>query len=238
MGSTRLPNKSMLDLCGAPLVGRILERLLRTNYISELVLAIPDTPDNEILADLAQEYGVTVFRGSENNLLDRYYQCALKLNADYIVRVPADNPLSEPEEIDKVIQHHIAFNHHGFTSNLAEVFDSGYPDGIGAEVFSMQSLSEVWLAETDSRKLEHVHLNFFDYETQTATNPAKYPVSTIICPSEYARPDIILDINEWSEYRNIRNIYKSLYLKNSKFGIKEIIDLLTGLSTTETDHND
>lgn len=227
----------MLDLCGAPLVGRVLERVLRANNISELVLAIPDTPDNVILGDLAHEYGVTVFRGSENNLLDRYYQCALKLNADYIVRIPADNPLSEPEEIDKVIQHHIACNHQGFTSNLAEVFDSGYPDGIGAEVFSMQSLSEVWLTETDSRKLEHVHLNFFDYVTQTAANPAKYPVGTIICPSEFARPDIILDINGWPDYRHIRNIYKSLYKNNAKFGIKEIIDLLDELSTTETDQN-
>lgn len=238
MGSTRLPNKSMLDLAGAPLVGRIIERLLRTTLISELVLAIPDTQENEILADLAQEYGVRIYRGSEQNLLDRYYQSALAFNAEYIVRVPADNPLSQPEEVDKIIRHHIDSNSNGFTSNLAEIYNSGYPDGIGAEIFSMESLTEIWQGENDRNRLEHVHLNFFDYSIQSPVNAEKYPVDTISCPSEYARPDIILDVNSWDQYRFIRNIYTNLHVRNSNFGITEIIDFLSQQPINKKDNHE
>ncbi len=237
MGSTRLPNKSMLDLAGAPLVGRIIERLQRASEISEIILAIPDSPENEILSDLVQDLGVKVFKGSEDNLLDRYYQAARKAKAEVIVRIPADNPLSEPEEVDKIVLHHLNSLNSGFTSNLAEIFDSGYPDGIGAEVFNMEALEELWRSERDPRKLEHVHLNFFDYNSQTPVNEEKFPVKTLICPPEYARPDLILDVNTWDQYRFIRRIYSSLYCDNPNFGIREIIDWMDVRITNTKDSN-
>lgn len=224
MGSTRLPNKSMLDLAGAPLVGRIIERLQRATVLSEIVLAIPDSPENEVLSDLAQDFGAAVFKGSENNLLERYYQAARMANAEVIVRIPADNPLSEPEEVDKIVQHHLNSQNSGLTSNLAEIFNSGYPDGIGAEVFDMDTLEEIWRNERDPRKLEHIHLNFFDYSTQSTVNVEKYPVETLVCPPEYARPDLVLDVNSWDQYRFIRRIYSELYRDNPNFGIRQIID--------------
>jgi spore coat polysaccharide biosynthesis protein SpsF len=235
MGSTRLPNKSMLDLAGAPLVGRIIERLQRTSVLSEIVLAIPDSPENEVLSDLAQDFGASVFKGSEDNLLDRYYQAARKANADVIVRIPADNPLTEPEEVDKIVHHHLNSQIHGFTSNLAEIFNSGYPDGIGAEVFDMETLEELWRNERNPMKLEHVHLNFFDYGSQKPVNAEKFPVKTLVCPPEYARPDLILDVNSWDQYRFIRKIYSSLYRDNPNFGIRQIIDWVNVNSTNTRD---
>ena len=235
MGSTRLPNKSMLDLAGAPLVGRIIERLQRTSVLSEIVLAIPDSPENEVLSDLAKDFGATVFKGSEDNLLDRYYQAARKAKAEVIVRIPADNPLSEPEEVDKIVHHHLNSQTSGFTSNLAEIFNSGYPDGIGAEVFNMETLEELWRNEHDPRKLEHVHLNFFDYSSQKPVNVEKFPVKTLVCPPEYARPDLILDVNSWGQYRFIRKIYSSLYRDNPNFGIRQIIDWVNVNSTNTRD---
>ena len=237
MGSTRLPNKSMLDLAGAPLVGRIIERLQRTSVLSEIVLAIPDSPENEILSDVARDFGASVFKGSEDNLLDRYYQAARNAKAEIIVRIPADNPLSEPEEINKIVNHHVDSQNSGFTSNLAEIFSSGYPDGIGAEVFNMDTLEELWRNERNPRKLEHVHLNFFDYSSQTPVNKEKFPVKTLICPAEYARPDLVLDINNWDQYRFIRRIYSSLYPDNPNFGIREIIDWVN-TNTTYTRDSD
>ena len=237
MGSTRLPNKSMLDLAGAPLVGRIIERLQRTSVLSEIILAIPDSPENEVLSDLAQEFGATVFRGSEDNLLDRYYQAARKVKAEVVVRIPADNPLSEPEEVDKIVNYHLNSKNSGFTSNLAEIFNSGYPDGIGAEVFNMDTLEELWRNEQDPRKLEHVHLNFFDYSSQKPVNLEKFPVKTLVCPPEYARPDLVLDVNSWDQYRFIRKIYSSLYRDNPCFGIRQIINWVNtnSMNTRDSD---
>ena len=117
MGSTRLPGKSMMDLAGAPLVGRILERVKRANKINQVVLATSDQKQDDILEKLADDYDVFCFRGSENDLVDRYYQCAKSLKADVVLRLPADNPCPEPSEYDRLIEYHIESGN-DFSSNI------------------------------------------------------------------------------------------------------------------------
>lgn len=223
MGSTRLPGKSMMDLAGSPLVGRVLERIKLASQIDELVLAIPETPENAVLRDLAAHYSISCFEGSEDNLLDRYYQAAVKFNADLIVRIPADNPIPHASEIDRIISHHKSLGRLGFSSNLAEIYNSGYPDGIGAEVFDFQLLESAWRTESDIKKLEHVHLNYFDYTKQTAVDENVCPISTIKCPIEFARPDLILDVNTAEQYAYMANLYEDLYPVNPNFDIIDII---------------
>lgn len=224
MGSTRLPRKSILDLAGAPLIGRILERIKRTKKVNELVLAIPDSIENEILAKIGRDYGVTVYAGSEDDLIERYYQAALISKADFIVRLPADNATPEPSEIDRIIDHHLSLRRPGFSSNLAPIKNSGYPDGIGAEIFDFSLLSEARAKNPNSMKKEHVHLNFFDYATQTAVNEEWCPISTVLCPSAFSRPDLVLDVNTQAQYEFMRELYLYLYPRNPEFHITEIID--------------
>jgi len=223
MGSTRLPGKSLMNLAGVPLVGRVLERVKSATLLDQIILAIPDTEENKVLEDLANHYQVDVFLGSEDDVLDRYYKAALSVQATYVVRIPADNPTPQGSEIDRIIQHHIDLNRPGFSSNLAQVFNSGYPDGIGAEVIDFILLAEAWENENDPKKREHVHLNFFDYITQGVVDENWCPVSTIQCPIEFARPDIILDVNTPEQYKYMSQLYDNLYPKNPNFGILEII---------------
>ena len=223
MGSSRLPGKSMLDLAGVPLIGRILERIKRTKKANELVLAVPDTPENEILAKVGRDYGLTIYAGSENDLVERYYQAALVSKADFIVRLPGDNAIPEPSEIDRIIDHHISLGRPGFSSNLAPFKNSGYPDGIGAEIFDFSLLSEARARDPKPLLKEHVHLNFFDYETQTAVDEEWCPISTVPCPSAFSRPDLILDVNTQAQYEFIREIYLYLYSRNQEFHITDII---------------
>src|SRR4051812_4470694 len=129
MGSTRLPGKSMMELAGAPLVGRILERVKRCQRLDGIVLAIPDTEADSVLGQLGRDYGVDVFAGSENDLVERYYQAALASRADIVGRLPADNATPEPLEIDRIVAHHLSLGRPGFSSNLSVIDDSGYPDG-------------------------------------------------------------------------------------------------------------
>src|SRR6266581_2168842 len=170
MGSTRLPGKSMMDLAGAPLVGRILERIKRCEQLDEIVLAIPDTKKDRALLRLGDDYGVTLFAGSENDLVERYYQAAIASKADIVGRLPADNATPEPAEIDRIATHHLSLGHRGFSSNLTTVRGNGYPDGIGAEMFDFSLLAEARDRNTDPRLREHVHLNFFDYQTQQSVD--------------------------------------------------------------------
>lgn len=220
MGSQRLPGKSMMDLAGAPLAGRILERVARCRSISEIVLATTAKQEDDRLAELAAAYGATSFRGAENDLVDRYYQAARACRADVIVRLPADNPVPEPAEIDRIVAYHLEAQN-DFSSNLAQVFGNGYPDGIGAEVFHTATLEPVWRDCRDPQLREHPHLNFFDYKTQQPA--AGVRVGTVECPPEFRRPDLVLDVNTAEEYAFMSELYQYLYPRNSQFHITDII---------------
>jgi spore coat polysaccharide biosynthesis protein SpsF len=223
MGSTRLPGKSMMDLAGAPLVGRILERVKSCTLLDEIVLAIPDTKEDSVLGDLGRSYGVTVFAGSENDLVERYYQAALASRADIVGRLPADNPVPEPSEIDRIVEHHQSLGRPGFSSNLSVIADSGYPDGIGAEMFDLSLLADARVRHTGQVEREHVHRNFFDYTTGTPVDAAWCPISTVPCPAAFRRPDLVLDVNTEAQYQFMRRLYEDLYRINPHFHITDVI---------------
>ena len=103
MGSTRLPGKMMMDLCGYPVLHWVLYRLKRATGLAGIVLATTDLERDEPLAELALGLGIQVFRGSETDVLGRFIAAARRFGADPVVRVCADNPMIAPEEIDRLI---------------------------------------------------------------------------------------------------------------------------------------
>lgn len=223
MGSSRLPGKSMMDLAGAPLVGRILERVKRCTKLDDIVLAIPDTAKDRVLVDLGESYGIKVFAGSENDLVERYYQAAQWSKADIVGRLPADNATPEPAEIDRIVDYHISLGRRGFSSNLSVIGDSEYPDGIGAEMFDFSLLEEARSRHNDPRQREHVHLNFYDYSKRMVVDEAWCPINTIKCPEGFRRPDLILDVNTQEQYEFMRQLYEYLYPRNPEFHITDTI---------------
>lgn len=212
----------MMDLAGAPLVGRIIERIKRCKSINESVLATTQKRHDDILERLARTYSIGVFRGSENDLVDRYYRAAKVFNADVVVRLPADNPVPEASEIDRIVAYHLT-GKSDFSSNLTEVYGNGYPNGIGAEVFNFEILEEIWRTSDDPQRREHLHLNFFDYESQKPAYPERYRVGTVQCPPEFRRPELVLDVNTREEYEFMAALYEYLYPRNPEFHITDII---------------
>jgi len=222
LGSTRLPGKTMMPLAGRPLIWRIIERVQRCEALDQIVVATTSKPEDDVIEDVVTRAGVSVFRGSENDLVDRYYQAASAHDAETVVRLPADNPVPEPNEIDRIVRHHRT-GAGDFCSNLAEIDGSGYPDGIGAEVFSFASLEAIWRQQGTPERREHVHLNFFDYAKQVPTEPDLFTVSTLPCPDEFRRPDLVLDVNTATEYLFMRDLYEALYPKDAAFTIVDVI---------------
>jgi spore coat polysaccharide biosynthesis protein SpsF len=222
MGSRRLPGKSMLPLAGSPLLARIIERVKRCTRVDRIVVATTRQREDDVLARLAQDAGVDVFRGAEDDLVDRYYQAARASNSSVIVRLPADNPVPEPAEIDRIIAYHLT-GQSEFSSNLAQVFGNGYPNGIGAEVFTLEVLETVWKTCRDPRWREHPHLNFFDYALQQAVAPERYRVGTVVCPAAFRRPELVLDVNTREEYEFMARLYEALYPQNPAFHITDIL---------------
>ncbi len=134
--------------------------------------------------------------------------------------------MPEPGEIDRIVEYHLS-GQADFSSNLAEVFGSGYPDGIGAEVFDLDTLGGVWGTVTDPHRREHPHLNFFDYGTQTAVPP--HVVGTVPCPPEFRRPDLVLDVNTRVQYEFMAELYRYLYPRNPNFHITDVIEWFDGV---------
>jgi spore coat polysaccharide biosynthesis protein SpsF len=220
MGSTRLPGKSTLNLGGKPLIGWVIHRLKKTSQVDKIVLSTTTKTEDDILEEIGLEYEIDVFRGSENDLVDRYYQAAKKYKANLIVRVPGDNALPEPKEIDRVINYH---NNNGndFSSNFPDVAQhgyphNGYPDGIGAEVINFEALKRIWDLSSSPRNREHPHTNFYE-------NPKMFKIGVLECPEEIRRPDIILDINTKEQYEFVSEMYEYMTANYIEFGIREVI---------------
>ena len=224
MGSKRLPGKSMMSLAGEPLISRLVERVKRCELLSDIVLAVPDTREDRVLRDLGESLGIFVYQGSEHDLVERYYSAAKLHRTDIVVRLPGDNPTPEPAEIDRVVSFHKELSLRGFSTNLSEVRCSGYPDGIGAEVFDFHLLEHVKETCRNLNAREHLHLNFYDYQTGVAVDETRIPVRTPVCPALFRRPELRLDVNTIEDYNFMSRLYKSLYPANNQFTVREIIE--------------
>jgi spore coat polysaccharide biosynthesis protein SpsF len=226
MSSTRLPGKSLMALAGKPLVYRMVERLKKCKQVDEIVIATSVNPEDEVFVELAKELEVSYFKGNLLDVRNRYLNAAEKFQADFIIRIPADNPMPDWNEIDKLVEFHLEHNPSGFSSNLAQVNNSGYLDGIGAEIFSTKLLQQSVAKSTSETVKEHVHRNFFNYSTQTPVDASWCPIASPKAPEELRRPDIILDVNTIDDYNKIKRIYDHLYPKNPNFTTVDVINFI------------
>ena len=107
IGSSRFPYKVLSNLNGAPLITRIIERVKRVKKISSIIIATTKKNDDDILVEIAKQNKIEVFRGSEADLVDRYYQAIKEKSAKNVLRLPADNPIPDPKEYDRIINYHL-----------------------------------------------------------------------------------------------------------------------------------
>ncbi len=216
LGSSRLPNKMMLNLHGYPIIEWVVKRVSKSKLIDEVIVATSTSQENDILEYYLLELGVQVFRGSEDNVLDRFYKTALQFNADEVIRICADNPLVSPVEIDNLISFYskntcdYAYNHIPLENN--------YPDGFGAEIVSFNILEQLYSEVSSTKHKEHCFSYILD-------NPHKFTIKTFDPPEkEIALPDLRFDIDTFEDY---------YYLWQKKMDIdisaKEIIDLFKDL---------
>lgn len=152
MGSTRFPDKVMHLVDGTPMIGLLLERLSGSRRLQEIVLATSDGVKDAPLADYVRGLGYEVYRGSERDVLDRYYQAALQVGADVVVRITGDCPLIDAMLVDEVI----AKLEQSGADYVSNVMPSTYPDGLDTEAFSFAALEKAWRQARAPREREHV----------------------------------------------------------------------------------
>ncbi len=150
MGSTRLSAKVLKSLRGKPMLVRQLERLKQAAMLDSLIVATTDCAEDTAIAELAKSVGVQAFRGSEKDVLDRYYKAAQEMNADVVVRVTGDCPLHDAEVIHTVIKR-FQERHVEYTKT-----PENFPEGLDTEVFSFSTLETAWRNAKLPSEREHV----------------------------------------------------------------------------------
>jgi len=217
MGSSRLPGKVLKPVLNVPILERTMERLLRVKKLDEVVIATTEDPRDEVICDFAKEKGYLWGRGSEEDVLGRYYKVAKERNADHVVRLTSDCPLIDPELTDLVISRHLASSGNDMTSN---VFTRTYPRGFDTEVLSMACLERLEREAQDSIYREHVTNFIHDF-------PEKFQIENVSQEKDWTYLRLCVDTEEDLEL--ITQVYKELLPSNSRFGYREIYDLFLRL---------
>jgi spore coat polysaccharide biosynthesis protein SpsF len=212
-GSLRLPGKVLLDLEGMPVLGRIIERVKLSRLCDEIVVATTNSRADLEIVKLCADIGAGVFCGSEDDVLDRYYQAARSLKTDHIVRITGDCPLIDPAVVDEAIELHLNKSADYTSNTLKET----YPDGEDVEVFTFNALENGWKNAKLLSEREHV-------TPFLKKNPHLFNQASLELKADLSAKRWTLDNPE--DYEFIKAVYSNLYHKNKRFGMKEIIGFL------------
>jgi len=194
MGATRLPNKMMLHLHGYPICEWVFRRVSEAKYVDNVFFALPDSAQNDLLEGFLKSIGANSIRGSEEDVVSRFMKASIKTSAHCVVRVCADNPLICASEIDRLIEFYknnkcdYAYNH--IPNN------NHYPDGLGAEICSMQILDEINKKAKTKKHREHLFNYILD-------NYTEYTIKTFEPPEDLAYPKLKLDLDTLDDYKKL-----------------------------------
>ena len=212
MGSTRLPGKVLLDLEGASVLARVVTRMRRARTVDEIVVATTTTAADESIVAECERLKVSVFRGDEHDVLDRYYRAAKSSQATVVVRVTSDCPLIEPEIADLTVRRFLA-EHPDFASNT---LIRTYPRGLDTEVFSRQALETAWREASVSYQREHVTPFIFE-------NPQRFRLVNVQAQSDHS--DLRWTLDTQADLDFVRAIYRRLG-GTDDFGWRDVLAIL------------
>ena len=186
MGSTRLPGKTMEKITkDKRVIDFVVEQLKFSKIIEKIIVAIPDSIEDDVTYNHLLSKKIQTYRGSLKNVLDRYYQCAKNISSSVIVRVTADCPLIDPEIVDKVITKFIK-NKFDYVSNT---HPRTFPYGTETEVFSFNALEKAWNETRNDFDREHVTPYFYK-------NPNKFSIGNVIQEKDQSNYRWTIDYNE------------------------------------------
>lgn len=215
MGSTRLPGKVMKNLSGKTVLSHVIERVKQSKEIDEIVIATSMSEQDEIISKEAKECNVKLFRGSEYNVLSRYYYAAKENNVDIIVRITSDCPLIDPIIIDNAINLYKENDHDIVTNAGSDLTKRTFPRGLDTEVFSFRILEEAFSNVEKDYQREHV--TPYIYEN---SNKIYYYKNEV----DYSNYRWTLDTKE--DWKLISKVYDHLYNGEHDFYLNDIINLM------------
>jgi spore coat polysaccharide biosynthesis protein SpsF len=218
MGSTRLPGKVMLRLKGKTVLEHVITRVRACTMLDEVVVATTTCGRDDIIVKEAERCGVGWYRGSEEDVLARYYECAVRFKADVIVRITSDCPLFDPELLGAMLNRFLDLKNRGnHVDYLSNTVTRTYPRGLDVEIFAIEALKRAHREAGKSPEREHVTPYIWE-------NPDLFAISVYTSDINLSHHRWTLDTTEDLEV--IRNIYDGLYRENGIFTTSDIIAFL------------
>ncbi|MBE1555019.1 cytidylyltransferase domain-containing protein [Sporosarcina limicola] len=215
MGSTRLPGKIVRKVMDKTILEYQLERVQQSKLIDEVIVATTQKESDNVIVALCQHLGIHVYRGSENDVLARYYEAAVECKAGIIVRLTSDCPLIDAEVIDQVIQ--LYLDRQGEIDYASNIMERTFPRGLDTEVFSFRALQKAYESASLERDREHVTAYLY-------TNPGEFQLGNITSSQNLGSHRWTVDTEE--DFELIRRIIESLYPQKAIFTVQDIIELL------------
>lgn len=219
MGSTRLPGKVLRRLGNKQVLSHVILRLKRADVFDDIVVATTDRPCDDVIVELAVKEGAGVFRGSEDDVLERYVGAAEKFRAQAIVRITADCPLIDPYLVSRMVTR--------FTNTRSSAIDVDlitncrirtYPRGLDTEIFTREALILCGNQATSAYHREHVTTYMYD-------NPSTFTILDHVSDSDLSRYRLTLDAVE--DFELMRRIFEAWNGKDDvSLGLNEVIDLM------------
>lgn len=217
VGSTRLPGKILKEICGKTILHHEIDRLKKCKEIDEIVIATTDKEDDDKIVNEAKKLSVKYFRGSENDVLSRFYYSAKENNADIIVRVTSDCPCIDFEILDKMLIYFKEKYKEKQVDYLSNTIKRTYPRGYDIEIFTFSALEKSYINAKKEYEREHVTPYIYD----KTNNFLKLSFEN---KEDYSEYRVTLDTIE--DFIVIKNIFENLYYKNPYFKLNDVVQYL------------
>ena len=213
MSSSRLPGKVGKEILGKPMLARQIERLLHARTIEKLVVATSTNAEDDAVAAIAASAGVECFRGSLDDVLDRFYQCALQYRPQWIIRLTGDCPLADWRIVDAVTDFAVSGSY-DYASNAKE---TSFPDGLDVEVVRFDALETAWREAELKSDREHV-LPFIHRQSE------RFSIGHFKYHEDLS--DMRWTVDEPTDLEFVRAVYGELYPGNPDFSFEDILHLI------------
>lgn len=213
MGSKRLPKKILTDIAGKPMLWHVVNRLKHSELIDNIIIATSRNSRDDAVEKFCRSNKIKFFRGSEKDVLDRYYRTAGFYKINSIVRITADCPLIDPVVADKVISKFMKSR----CDLASNAINRTYPRGLDTEVFSFLSLEKC--RKHAKKKYQREHVTPWLYE-----NPKSFKLCSVKNNKDLSH--LRWTVDEKADLKFVREIYKRLYRDKKIFLMKDVLGVL------------
>lgn len=219
MTSSRLPGKHLLISRSELMISRLIRRIRSVKNIDQIIIATTTNWQDDVFESIAQKARVSIFRGSEHNVMERVLYAALENHIDVICEITGDCPLVDPELTNTAIEKYLVGDFDYITNGL-----SGLPDGLGCQVFSTKALSHSYSIVEDNEDSRVIELDKEHVTSHMQRHPDIFKIHTVVTPEFLNWPTLSLSLDEQIDFEILNEVIESLEPLDDLFSTEKVVN--------------